>query len=195
MSDNETLAFYNRQTEAYMKLTESFENPWLAHLTDHLLPGAHVLDLGCGPGQDGRHLAKAGFVVTAMDASEEMVRQAAMIEGVEARVATFSDLDDVERFDGIWTSFSLLHAPKSDFPGHLDRIHRALKPEGTLVISLKTGDGEERDKLGRFYAYYQDEELKDLLTQAGFTVSRIAHGKAKGMAGTNDPFVVMTAHA
>ena len=94
MSDSETVDFYNRQTEAYKKLTASFENKWLSKLTDHLPANAHVLDLGCGPGQDSRLLANAGHRVTAMDASAEMVHQAGLTEGVEARVATFDDLDD-----------------------------------------------------------------------------------------------------
>ena len=195
MSDNETVEFYNQQTEAYKKLTESFDNKWLAKLTAHLAPGAHVLDFGCGPGQDARLLAQAGFRVTAMDASSEMVGQADLTEGVTAKVATFHDLSDVATYDGVWASFSLLHAAKSDMPTHLAALHRALKPGGTMVISLKVGDGEERDKLGRFYAYYQHDELAALLEQAGFTVADADFGISKGMAGTNDPFMVVTAHA
>ena len=195
MSDPETIRFYDAQTEAYQKLAGGFENKSLARMVATLPKGAHVLDLGCGPGQDAAQMVKAGLRVTAIDASAEMLRQAEMIEGVTTRCATFDELDDHAAFDAVWASFSLLHARKSDFPRHLTAICRALKPGGTLVISMKTGTGQERDKLGRFYAYYEENELTGLLADAGFKIADIARGKAKGMAGTDDPFIVVTAHA
>ena len=195
MTDPETLDFYERQTEAYMKLATGFENRHLLHMIERLPAGAEVLDLGCGPGQDSAQLASAGLRVTAMDASPEMLRQAAKHDGVRTRQAAFSDLDDVEAFDAVWASFSLLHAPKSDFPGHLAAIRRALRPGGVLVLSLKKGSGEERDPLGRFYAYYEEDELRSMLDAAGFAVSDVFRGKSKGMAGTLDPFITVTAHA
>lgn len=195
MSDPATLAFYAAQTEAYRKVAEGFENAQLAALMSALPPGARVLDTGCGPGQDARALARAGFAVVAMDASPEMLRQAAMAEGVETRLGAFADLDDVATFDAVWASFSLLHAPKAEFPGHLSAIHRALKPGGVLALSLKIGDGEARDALGRFFAYYREAELAALLTAAGFRITHIHHGHSTGMAGTHDPFLTVTAHA
>jgi len=195
MTDDRTIAFYDQQTEAYRKIAESFDNRHLARLMQGLPPGAAVLDLGCGPGQDSRALARAGFRVTAMDASAEMIRQAAMHEGVTTRHAPFAALDDVGAFDAVWASFSLLHAPKADFPAHLAAIHRALKPGGVLALSLKTGTGESRDALDRFYAYYSEDELTELLTAAGFRIADIQRGTSRGMAGTDDPFVTITAHA
>jgi len=38
--------------------------------------GDHVLDLGCGTGEDAAHLMRHGVRVRAMDASPEMVRLA-----------------------------------------------------------------------------------------------------------------------
>ena len=44
-----------------------------------------------------------------------------------ARQARFDELEVQGVYDGIWANFSLLHAPKSEFPGHLARIRRAGK--------------------------------------------------------------------
>lgn len=195
MTDRDTISFYDQQTEAYKKIAESFDNKQLSRLISRLSTGAHVLDLGCGPGQHARQMADAGLRVTAMDASPEMIRQAALLDGVTTRLAAFSDLEDIAAFDAVWASFSLLHAPKADFPGHLLAIHRALKPGGLLVLSLKTGTGEARDRLNRFYAYYEVEELQTHLDAAGFQILEITHGHSRGMAGSLDPFVAITARA
>lgn len=68
----------------------------------------------------------------------------------------------------MWASFSLLHAPRAAFPGHLARIFRALRPDGAFYVGLKGGSGEHRDALGRFYAHFGLEELRALLSAAGF---------------------------
>src|SRR5690349_8266689 len=39
------------------------------------LPGARLLDLGCGAGLDAVHFAQHGYAVTAIDWSSEMVAQ------------------------------------------------------------------------------------------------------------------------
>ena len=195
MSDPETLAFYAAQTEAYRKMAEGYRNAQLDAFMATLPPGARVLDLGCGPGQDSRALVQAGFGVLAMDASPEMIRQAAMHPGVETRLGTFADLSDTAAFEGVWASFSLLHAPRAEFPAHLSAIRRSLKPGGLLALSMKIGQGEGRDRLGRFYAWYSEAELAALLTAAEFRVSHVHHGHSTGMAGTHDPFVTITAHA
>jgi SAM-dependent methyltransferase len=60
------------------------ENPILSHmrrrsvaaLIAHVAAGSSIIDLGCGPGTDHRALVNAGYLVTAIDASVEMVRQA-----------------------------------------------------------------------------------------------------------------------
>ncbi|MCV2881618.1 class I SAM-dependent methyltransferase [Actibacterium sp. XHP0104] len=195
MSDDKTIRFYDQQSEAYRKLAEGFENSRLIRLMQDLPAGAHVLDLGCGPGHDSAQLARAGFKVTAMDASREMLREAALCAGVTTRHASFDMLDDVAAFDAVWANFSLLHAPKAEFPAHLAAIHRALRPGGVLVFSLKTGSGEGRDRLDRFYSYYEVEELTGLLEAAGFRVTEIEHGHVTGMAGSEEAFVTVTAHA
>ncbi|MCV6591402.1 MAG: SAM-dependent methyltransferase, partial [Silicimonas sp.] len=96
-------------------------------------------------------------------------------------------------YDGIHANFSLLHAPKIEMPGHLGRISRALRPRGVFHIGMKTGTGEARDALGRFYAYYQEDELTALLAAAGLNVIAKDRGREKGLAGTVDPWMILLA--
>ena len=112
---------------------------------------------------------------------------------IEAVTARHDDLTETAAYDGVWASFSLLHAPKADFPHHLAAIHTALRPSGTLYLGLKLGAGEHRDTLGRFYAYYEEPELRDLLAQAGFADISSTSGEGAGLAGTVDCFILLTA--
>ena len=78
-------------------------------------------------------------------------------------------------------------------PTNLARIAKALKKNGLFHLGLKTGEGEKRDRIGRFYAYYTEEELRELLTNAGFKITYIRHGSAAGLDGTDAPFIIVKA--
>nr|HMS57161.1 methyltransferase domain-containing protein [Fimbriimonadaceae bacterium] len=49
-----------------------FEVDFLVELFD-LLPGSHLLDMGCGTGRHAIEFAKRGFKVTGVDLSEGML--------------------------------------------------------------------------------------------------------------------------
>ena len=99
-----------------------------------------------------------------------MVKIARKHEGINVSQATFAELAEVETYDGIWANFSLLHAPRAEFPAHLDRVATALKPGGIFHLGMKTGLNEDRDSIGRHYAYYSSEELQQMLQEAGLQV-------------------------
>ena len=140
--------------------------------------------------RDGLPLALAGLLIYLGAYGEDAARREADLLGGP----TFDDLDAVDTFDGIWASFSLLHAPKSDFARHLAAIGTALRRAGHLHLGMKLGTGERRDTLGRFYAYYTEAELAEALRAAGFTILDSVTAEGQGLAGTVDPFVLMTAH-
>ena len=60
-------------------------------------------------------------------------------ERIRSYQATFDTFLDNRIFDGIWASFSLLHAERKDFPRLLSRIKRSIKPNGLFSIGLKLG--------------------------------------------------------
>lgn len=194
-TDDETLGFYDRAAGDYADTFAAGDpaDPDLRAFMDDLPSGARVLDFGCGPGQHAAAMIRAGIAVDAMDASAGMVAEAKARFGVTARQATFADLDAGGEFDGIWANFSLLHAPRAEMPAHLNRLARALRPGGVLHIGVKSGEGEKRDHLGRLYTFYAEDELRGWLADAGFTVTALRHGHGKGMAGTDDPFIILRA--
>ncbi len=196
MSDPETIRIYDDRAADYAEMTDAYNttDPRLTAFIAACPAAGRVLDLGCGPGAAAAKMAEAGLTVEAVDASAAMVEMAARHPGVSARQATFDDITGTATYDGIWANFSLLHAPRADFPRHLAALHHAINPGGVFLIGLKLGKGEARDRIGRLYTYYTEDELMDHLRKAGFTPSDIRHGSGAGLDGSTAPWISVIAH-
>jgi predicted TPR repeat methyltransferase len=155
--------------------------------------GAHVFDLGCGPATASAYMRDAGLIPDPVDAAQGMVDLANETHAINARVATFDEIDTAADYDGVWANFSLLHAPRAALPRHLNDIYASLNEDGLLHLGMKTGAGTTRDAFDRLYTYFAVNELEHLLETAGFTVVFKREGVEKGMAGTADPYVIIRA--
>ena len=193
-TDPETLAVYDRTAQDYADMVRT-DSPRgsLSEFIGLMPAGGRVLDLGCGPGDAAAVMRDAGLETDALDASPVMVELASATHGIDARCATFDDLDASGIYAGVWASFSLLHATRQDLPRHLAAIARSLVQGGHLSIGMKVGAGAGRDALGRFYTYVGVEELRGLLEEVGLDVLSTREGEERGLAGTLDPYVIMLA--
>lgn len=184
-ADRETLAVYDGASDRYAKRGGAdWEYAALDAFLARLPAGARILDLGCGPGHLSAVMAERGMVPDPVDASAGMVALTRENFGLPARQATFDEIDGVGVYDAVWANFSLLHAPRAEMPGHLERLARALRPGGLIHLGMKVGEGEGRDGLNRFYTYWRVEELQAALEAAGFAVdAEVRHGRGKGLDG------------
>jgi SAM-dependent methyltransferase len=116
----------------------------LATLRAHVPPGAHVLDLGCGPGTDVETLARSGYWVTAVDASGAMIREATS-RLADAGLAGRADLrhlgiDEIDalapvQFDAAYSNFGPLNCVPC-LGTAAARIAERLRPGGVFVASV-----------------------------------------------------------
>ncbi len=191
----DTISVYDARAQEYARLAAAMQElPEMEAFAALLPEGARLLDLGCGPGHHAEWFAARGFAVEALDASGEMAALAAARPGVSARQADFADLPASPAFHGIWANFSLLHLPRTALAGQLRRMKRALYPGGLLHLGMKLGAGEGRDRLGRFYTYWGEDELEALLLEAGFTITARRHAEGRGLAGELDRYLLIRAH-
>ncbi len=198
MSDPETLAIYTAEARVYGDRFDPAAPPSaLAAFIGRLPAGGRAIDLGCGTGWAAAFMVRAGLEVLAIDAAPGMAAEARRRYGLGVEVARFDRIaDEVEASaDGVWAHFSLLHAPRAAMPGHLAAIARVLKRGGTLVLALKLGAGEARDRIGRRYTYYGDAELGALLANAGLQIRSRETGVSRGFDGTEGPWIRLFADA
>ena len=195
-SDIKTLQVYETQSSKYLEnVTKEHPPETLKYFAANLPKKSNVLDYGCGPGLSAEYLANLGHNVIAFDASQNMLKLVPKHERIKSYQATFDAFSENGIFDGIWASFSLLHAKRRDFPRLLASIKRALKPDGLFSLGLKLGTGEKRDELGRRYTFISQNELDQLLKSSGFNVFDHILGKDVGLDGVMSEWVFAYAKA
>ncbi|MEM1345796.1 MAG: class I SAM-dependent methyltransferase [Pseudomonadota bacterium] len=192
MSDPETLGFYDSQSHAYADCAADWADKaliWLDRFAATLPEAAYVLDFGAGSGWGAAWFRERGFSVRAIDGSVGLAAEARRRHGIEVEVAPFDTLDAEAEFDGAWVAFSLLHDTRSAFPGHLQRLSRALVPGGRLYLGLKCGEGSMRDTHGRRYTYFAPEEVRAALLGAGFSDIDITLDRGESFTGEAEDFL------
>lgn len=157
--------YYNENAAEYFDNTIDLDmQMYLDRFLEFLPEGGSVLDLGCGSGRDSAYFMSMGYDVTALDGSEEMCSLAGVHIGKDILHMTFEEMDFEEVFDGVWANASLLHVPRKDMDGILNKVIRSLKQDGVLYMTLRYGDFEGvQDK--RYFTYYRTKNLKELLAQ------------------------------
>lgn len=98
-------------------------------------PGQHILDLGCGTGEDALHLAARGIHVHAIDSSSEMVH-IANGRGASARQLRIEDLNELKSpFDGALSNFGALNCV-ADLEGAGAELARLIRPDGYFAACI-----------------------------------------------------------
>lgn len=162
-----SIAYYDGRAEEFFRDTASADMAALqARFLRYLTPGARILDGGCGSGRDSLAFARAGFRVTAFDASSEMVRLASANTGLPVIKMAFAELGWDSAFDGVWACASLLHVPRADLPSIAGRLLRALVPGGIFFFSFKLGEGD-RQAEGRHFTDMTERSLASLSEELG----------------------------
>jgi len=151
-------------------------------------PGERILDLGCGDGKLTERIAASGAIVTAIDASAEMV-SAARARGIAAELGAAESLpysDGV--FDAVFSN-AVLHWVRGQ-DEMMRQVRRVLRPGGRFAAEMgghgniaairvafaavlsRHGFAELGDR-GNYYP--TPEAYSRRLASHGFAIEKIAH--------------------
>jgi SAM-dependent methyltransferase len=120
-----------------------------ARLDQHFHAGDHVLELGCGTGEDALYLASRGLRVTATDVSERMLdiaraktRSNALVsvERVDLRELTLTPLPPLpqregELYDGVFSNFGPLNCLE-DWRPLAEWLAQRVRPGGVAAFGV-----------------------------------------------------------
>jgi len=181
---------YRQVRNTYDQIVLEFAKRHHFNMTDNLVALAEELiqqigengslvDIGCGTGRDMAWFESQGINITGIDLSMGMLAYArenvrGNLIAMNMRNLGFCDAC----FDGVWCCASLLHLPKAEAVHALQEIRRILKFGGALLLSIQEGnfEGWEDGSISgakRFFARYQDNEMRNILSKSKFAVLKI----------------------
>ena len=160
---DKTLKYYNENAQSFASGTVSVKFTEVQDkFLEKLNPDAYILDFGCGAGRDTKYFLSRGYQVDAVDGSEQLCRIASEYTGIKVRQMLFQELDEKEKYDGIWACASILHLPKKQLREVLKNMYAALKPEGWIYTSFKYGEFEG-ERNGRYFTDFTTDTFKDFI--------------------------------
>jgi SAM-dependent methyltransferase len=146
------------------------ERPLLQRLVERLPPGAHVLEIGSGPGWDADWLERAGLVVRRTDVTEAFLN----VQRERGRTAERLDVitDPITGgYDAIVALYVFQHIERLALPAVFAKVSAALRAGGTLLFTILDGHGEEiepgDDGRRYFVCRWTRDELAQQLAAAG----------------------------
>ncbi len=158
-----TITYYNLHAKTFAAQTISL--PFEAiqqRFTNKLSTGALILDFGCGSGRDTKYFLDHGYRVEAVDASKELCTIAANHTGIHIKQMFFQELDEFEKYNGIWACSSILHLQKRELPSVLIKMLQAVKSNGIIYTSFKYGTFEGERK-GRYFTDLTEQSFAMLI--------------------------------
>ena len=160
---DKTLKYYNENAQSFASGTVSVKFTEVQDkFLEKLNPDAYILDFGCGAGRDTKYFLSRGYQVDAVDGSEQLCRIASEYTGIKVRQMLFQELDEKEKYDGIWACSSILHLPKKQLREVLKNMYAALKSKGWIYNSFKYGEFEG-ERNGRYFTDFTTDTFKDFI--------------------------------
>ena len=160
---DKTLKYYNENAQSFASGTVSVKFTEVQDkFLEKLNSDAYILDFGCGAGRDTKYFLSRGYQVDAVDGSEQLCRIASEYTGIKVRQMLFQELDEKEKYDGIWACASILHLPKKQLREVLKNMYAALKSEGWIYISFKYGEFEG-ERNGRYFTDFTTDTFKEFI--------------------------------
>lgn len=166
-----TINYYNENVKKFIDGTVSVDFRSIQDTFLELLPeNAKILDFGCGSGRDTKYFLEHGCRVVAMDGSLELCKAASEYTGITVKHMLFQELNEKERYDGIWACASILHVKSEELPEIIRKMSLATIANGIIYLSFKYGDFEG-ERNGRYFTDMTEESMAELLV--GFPELRV----------------------
>jgi ubiquinone/menaquinone biosynthesis C-methylase UbiE len=181
---NEQIAYYRARAKEYDQSIGATEEPQeafakAAGLLRTMGPFEQVLELACGTGNWTRDLLQIGREFTALDAAPEMLEIARRKLGnapVRFERVNLFQWEPMQEYDLVFFAFWLSHVPPEELDAFLDKVRRAVRPGGSMVIVDQYAPTlEDRELIKEEGGIYAQRPLRDGRT---FTIVKVFYNLA-----------------
>jgi len=182
--------YYEIHADAYYEKTVLADpSAFLSSFVRFLPPHPRILDIGCGSGRDLLWLRQRGYHPTGLERSASLARLAGKTSGCPVIEG------DLETFDfsvGAWNAVllvgSLVHFPHDRLFPVLQKLLAGIVSPGTILLTLKAGDGVVHCPDGRTFYLWNEEMLQKIfaglsLKTAEFFTNESAIGSGETWLG------------
>lgn len=192
--------FWNQyyQTHAIADTASPFAT-WVIENYEEL---GYLIELGCGNGRDSLFFAQNGLHVLGIDQCKDMVEilNVRKLSNAAFREGDFTQLDIHEKFDSVYSRFTLHSVRAEEASRTLNWAYDHLRPQGLLLVEVRGvndelyGEGTPLETDAWFSDHYRRfirldaflEELKEIGFEIDFSV------ETSGLApyGDSDPEII-----
>ena len=201
-STEKTICAYDKNAGNYLKKFdnhETYRKKIRTFQSRYIPENAHILDLGCGPGNNVKAIVgqDATCTFTGIDLSAEMIRVAR--QRFPQFLFLHQDIRELRldaTYDIILASFCIVHLLDHETTDLIRTISRHLDREGHLYLSYMNGttSGFETTSFSReeiFFNYYTDDFIFQHLEHNDITIVEIEKEEYPEQDGscTTDTFI------
>ncbi len=188
-TNNTTIESYNAHIQEYIDGTpqevSGVVKEWLDGSLADVPKDAKVLEFGSAFGRDAEYLTGLGYSVACTDATPAFV-DLLRSKGFNANVLNAITDDLPQGLDFVLANAVLLHFTRDEAEQVIKKVYGALNENGKFAFSLKQGEGEgwSEEKLGapRFFCYWTEPQIREVLETTGFGDIEVNGDKATANA-------------
>lgn len=190
-----TLKIYDDKAGTYLKTSIAHDNldpekakrkseklhKFISENIGTLPKGTKIFEFGSGDGKNAKYIENLGYDITASDVAEDFIN-ATKSTGV--KTIKFNVLEDEfkEKYSGVFAWRVFVHFTKEDALNVLNKTYDALEDKGLFVFNVMNREGKSVDEewvdfpneyhmgADRFYKYFKEEEMNEIIKQTGFEV-------------------------
>lgn len=178
MSNDLVKEGYNKAAENYSAERDVFKNQkYLDRLSELLIPGSTVLDVGCGAGIPvDKYLEEHGYKVVGIDISEKQIELARRnFPNQSFQIKDMSELKEGEfQTNAVVSFYAIFHTPREQHQKLFRKINSFLPEGGLILVTMGSSEweGTEDDFHGAkmYWSHYGTDKNKEVIKQAGFEI-------------------------
>lgn len=199
---NQTIDAYDKHAEEYAKKFDNYDvyRNKISDFQKKYIPNkTHILDLGCGPGNNIKVLLENDQTCsfTGVDLSMEFIKISTQrFPQFTFTLQDIRKLDIQSKFKAIIASFCIVHLTDEETQNFLKTLSTLLVENGYLYLSYMNGEkaGFETTSFSKdeiFFNYYTDEFILNLLKQNGINMVEMSKEEYREPDGsiTIDTFI------